>query len=577
MVGGRFVNTSLRALLTAPRLDVVHRAQLRRAVRHPAVLADDVRALLDDHGLPVPTATPGDPVLLAATDHAGSLWTLARPGDTDPRPLLDGARDAWRVAGRVAARTLPVVGDLGALAERDPPRLTALSAFPRVVVLDGASFGLAFFLAHLSWATGVPLDGDLAATAEIDANGAVRPVARLKQKFEALRRWAPGVRRVLVASAQVDEARGHAEGLDIVAVAHVGEAWPRAFQGPALEDALAARWRQDPEAARQAADAFFRFVLREPGTALRWAGVHRAAARLREVTDGDARWRADVAHSIAGRHAGEPLPLPEPPAGLQLRRMDRLALLAHRVQAQNDAVADGWEPLADEASAELARPGDECVQDLKLLGALGRLYASWGRFDAARPLLQRAVDGWLDSDDVPEASYPLCELVRVEGLAGSAATLDRVERSVRRCVTDPRTTDHARTFLLLALGRARATLGDVEAARAALAETAAPWTETYAHVRASRLRWLARVDAAGLEAAGAARIAVPSASPHLGTLAALAEAEPTVAFVLRLAQADAGDERALDHLAGSNAGQLARCRRVAGAASLRRALDLFPY
>lgn len=550
---------TLRARLDGPRNRYAD-AHLRRAVRHPAVLAPDVHAALLARGLPIPAARPGDPLLLAATPERGSLWTIARPDDPHPRDLLDAARNAWRVAGRVAARTLPVLADPAALLDREPPRLAVLSADGDAPVLDGASFGLPFFLAHLSAAAGVPVDADLAASAEVTPEGAVLPVDRLGRKLDAVRAWAPGVRRVLVAEAQIAEARAAAGGLEVIGVAHVREAIAAAF-GEAFEAAVFARWAADPEAARQAADTFFRFVLREPRAALRWAGVQRALDHLRTGADGPARWKAEVAHAVAGRHAGAPLPVPPPPDGLTLRRADRIALLAHRVQAHNDATADGWEGLAREAEDALAADGDACQHDFKLLGALGRLHAGWGRFDAARGFLRRAVAGWMDTDELPEASYPLCELVRVAGLSGDAAALDDAERLVRRCLADPRTTDHARTFLQLALGRAHATLGHAEAARAAFADGAAPWTEGYGHVRASRLRWLARVDPDG---------------PHLARLEALVAEDDEAAFALHLARADAGDAAALDALAPDDARQMGRCRRVADG-SLPRALDLFPY
>ncbi|MFN7146413.1 MAG: hypothetical protein ACK4YP_21750, partial [Myxococcota bacterium] len=360
---------TLRALLAGPRNRYVE-DHLRRAVRHPAVLAPDVRAALVVVGLPVPEARPGDPLLLAATADRGSLWTIAPPDDPCPRDLLDAARAAWRVAGRVAARTLPVLADPGALLDRAPPRLAALSAYSDAPVLDGASFGLPFFLAHLSTAAGVPVDADLVASAEVTPEGAVLPVERLALKLAAVRAWAPAVRRVMVAEAQVGEARRVADGLEVVGVAHVRDAIAPAFGGDAFEAAVFARWADDPDAARWAAETFFRFVLREPHAALRWAGVQRALAHLREHTDGHARWRAEVAHAIAGRHAGAPIPVPPAPADLRLRRVHRVALLAHRVQAHNDAVADGWEDLAREAEAhERMREQREQAHGTQIVGS----------------------------------------------------------------------------------------------------------------------------------------------------------------------------------------------------------------
>ncbi|MFZ5476831.1 MAG: hypothetical protein ACOZNI_08660 [Myxococcota bacterium] len=543
---GRFAVSDLRALLALPSPNRVERDRVAAACRHVGVLAPDVREALLARDLPVPVARPGDPLLLAATRDEGSLWRFA--ADLEPG---DDARAAWRLAGRVAARTLPVLGDPGAIAETPAPRVSRLCPGSRLLAVDGASFGLAFVLAHVSRAVGVPIAHDVAATAIVDPEGRLRPVDRLDRKLDALRRWAPGVRRVLVAWDQPGDAPELARARD------VDEAVRLAFAEEDLDAAPARRWAADPAAADEAARAFLRLVLGKPPTAVRWRAVARGADLLARVRPS---WEAHVARAIASRHAGTPMPLPPTPPDRRLRRPHRVALLAHRVQAHHDDASEGWEATLAEARAAVAPEGDEHPEDLELLGAMGRLYAGWGRWAEAETLLARAIAGWFDLDRAPEASFAICERARVAGLRGDAAALGAAAADASRCAGDPRTSDPARGFLQLALGRAYAILGDVDAARVALADAAAPWPEAYVHLRASRLRWLARLG-----------------HDVLAELGALAGARDEARFAAVLARADAGEATALAELEPDDLRLFERGRRLEPDAGLRRHLDLFPY
>jgi hypothetical protein len=548
---------TLRRILDVRRPHRVQQAHIRLAGSHVAALGEGVEEQLRRLGVPTPTPRIADPLLLAATRAEGSVWRVAREGDELSRELSEAARGAWTLSARVAARALPIVADPSALAVRPPPRLTALSLLGDVRDVDGPSVGLAFALLHLSRAAGVPIAADLAATAEITADGHLRPVDLLPQKLDAVRRWAPGIRRLLVARGQVVPAD---PGMEIVRVSDLGEAWARAFDEPSFDAGLARVWAADPRAAAEAASGFYRLVLREPGSALRWAAVRRGTAALRSIVDGDDRWRADVAHAVASRHAGEPLPLPAPPPGFRPRRPHRLQLLAHRVQAHNDAVEPDWQAVAAEALAAVAPPGEEHPEDLKVLGAVGRLYAAWGEWEEAVPLLSRVIDAWFDLEEPPEASYPLCELVRISGLYGDHTLLRDVAQRAARCGAHPRTSDHARTFLQLALGRAYAVRGEAGLAIAALAEEAASWAEAYGSVKSSRLRWLARVTGEPLD-----------------RLARCAADDPSGGLSYRLALADRGDESGLAALSEEDQRMFDRCRGIAPNAPRRRHLDLFPY
>ncbi|MES2641329.1 MAG: S16 family serine protease [Myxococcota bacterium] len=532
----------------------MRRAHLELVCSHVGALGVGVQAELARLRVAIPLARVGDPLILAATGTEGSLWRLARPGDERSVELSEHARSAWSLAGRVAARALPVVADPSALAPLPPPRLTALRPLSDVRDVDGPSVGLAFALLHLSRAAGVPIAEDLAATAEITPDGRLHPVGLLPEKLDALRRWAPGVQRVLVAERQVVPAH---PGVTIVPVADLAEAWAVAFVEPGFDAGLVAAWKADPRGAAEAASGFYRLVLREPFSPLRWGAVKRATAELETcVQQGEDLWRTKVANAIASRHDGEPLLLPELPVGFRPRRPHRLQLSAHRVQAHNDAVEPGWRQVAEEALADVALPGEEHPGDLKVLGAVGRLYAAWGEWDAAAPLLTRAIDAWFDLEEPAEASYPICELVRIGGLSGDATRLGHAVRQAARCADHPRTSEHARTFLQLAIGRAYAVRGDSALALEALAAGAALWDETYVHVKASRLRLLARVTGGPLEA-----------------LKALSLVDGDGLFSYQLALADRGDESGLVEMSAQDRRVLDRCARI----SADRKLDLFPY
>jgi hypothetical protein len=414
---------------------------------------------------------------------------------------------------------------------------------------------LAFALLHLSRAVGVPIATDLAATAALNADGRLVPVERLPEKLAALQGWAPGIRRVLVARGQ-ENVEG--QGLEIVYASDVLEAWEVAFEPEAFDAALGLRWSADPHEAAHAADAFFRFVLREPASAIRWRAVRRATAILRDRVDPVHRWRADVAHAIAARHHGQALHLPADP-GPKQRRPLRLQLLAHRLQACTDQ-AERPAALLDEALRTVAPPLEEHPEDLELLGAIGRVFGAWGRWAEASSELLRAVHGWLELDRAPDATRPICELLRTTSLSGDLHALLGAERLAEVCLADPRVPDHGRTFVHHALGRAWIIAGDPERGARALAHDAAPWVEAYSHTQASRLRWLGRVG-----------------EPVEGLLQKHADTyEDDRAFLL-LFRADHGDVSALEALSPDDRRLFDLGLKAEPGASVARLLELFPY
>ncbi len=560
MVGaGVGMHDSLHALLSRIRPpDPIQRARRDRALRHPAAVDPSVAATLAGLGLPPPPARPADPLLLAANDTGGSTWVLAPEGDAEAARLHEDSARAWELAGRLAAHALPLAPVPDALLVRDVPKLAPQSPPPPVAtVLKGESFGLSFFLAHVSRGLGVPIPADLVASAALNRQGALVPVDRLDAKLAAVRAWAPGVRRVLVAAEQVAEAeRAAGPGLVVIGCHDVDEAWASVFAETQLEGAVRAAW-SDAAVAARAARTFFRLAIEHPAHNLNWAAVGRTADVLAELTTDAERWRADVAAAIAWRHAGRPRDLPgAPPTGIP--HPDRVALHAHRVQAANDGVAENWREVADNAERELPAAGHEHEGDLKLLGALGRLYASWGQLERARAHLARTSEAWIALDKPDDASYPLTERVRVLGLLGDAAALAKVE------VPPTLWEGRGGAYLRLARGRAWVLCGDRARAAADLADGAADWDDAPVHVRASRLRWLHRLD---------------PGRGHLAALAVLAARDRGGAhFAWCLARIDGGDGAAAAKLDGDDARQFTRCEAIVRErGGVATAADWFPY
>lgn len=552
----------LDELLNRPCLDAWEQQWLERLASHPGLIPPDRRQALKRHGLSLARPAPGQPLLLAATPKGGSLWVFSSTGRAG---FDEQARAAWTLAARLAARVLPALADPAALEPGGPPKAARVNdGSATLASLNGSSFGLSFFLAHVSRACGVPIPVDLAASAEIRPDGSVGPVDGLPQKIRVLQAWAPGVRRLMVAAEQESEAARIAPEFEILAVCDVHGAWQECFAGVDFDRALAERWKADPNAAALAAKSFLRFTLREPASAIRWKAVGRACRCLVDHPHPKTRWMAQVARAIAERHTGTPRALPPRPDGLRLRRPLRLSLLAQRVQWHNDSASDQWQQVLDEAWREVAREGEEHIEDLKLLGAMGRLLSAWGRYDEAQSVLQRAAEGMIELDEVAEASYSICELFRVGGLQQDRSAVEEAERLARTCIDDPRTTERSRCFLAFARGRARALLGDAEGCRAALADDAATWTEADTHLQATRLRWLARLEV--------------YRTPYLAKLEQMAAAHPDEAgFAWVLARADGGELDALAELSEDDRRLLERCKRSEPGCSTERLLDLFPY
>jgi hypothetical protein len=263
-----------------------------------------------------------------------------------------------------------------------------------------------------------------------------------------------------------------------------------AFGG--VEERLAARWIAEPARARSAAKALLSLARDGCHRLLDWSAVARAAHGLAaHLPDGEHRFMAELAAHIADRHGDAPSPLALRRDWLANQpRPFRLKLWAHLVQSAADGV-DAWRALLGAAEEEVAPPSHQHAEDLELAGALGRAHAAWYAHEAATRWLEHAIEGWIALERPHDASYAVAELLRVAGAEGDAALVERVERYAALVLEEPRTSEVARAFVCLAMGRARALIGDPRGALEALDDRAARWSAARVHAGAARWRWRA--------------------------------------------------------------------------------------
>ena len=429
------------------------------------------------------------------TADSAALWRLESgvPEGVDQVGFHGRARRSLDVESALARLEVPLLVDARSLQEVGWRAVSVLKPGGGPVHrLDGASFGLAMVLAASSRLIGLPLPTTLVATAAVSESGRIEEVDGLAAKLALLGHEAlVGPIQCLVAASQVERAQELApDGVEVVGIARLDEAIELAFTTD-LEAHLRQRWA--PEGSRgAAATTFFRLAVDGSNRLLGWRSLARAAELLAELGEDDPwAWKVDVAARIARRHANEAQPIALDAEWLAtLPRPRRIQLIAHQVQAAADATSPDWEEQLAGAWAALPEEGDEHAEELQLLGAIGRAEAAWGRYPTAESALRRAVRGWMALDAEPQASYALCELLRVVGITGQGIDPE-LQAAIARFRRDPRPDPMSRAFVTMALGRAHAQLGAHDAAVAELTGDTR-WDHSPAHVQATRHRWLAQ-------------------------------------------------------------------------------------
>jgi len=541
---------TLAALLKAPSLTWEQRAHVARALAAPSCWPHDpaLAAAALAHGFsppPPPAVGVGTLVAVAPLHRRATLFALRRTPDPHPLALPQGPvmRDALRRAEALAPATLPVVvpgAGLGTDATWEVLRVFAAGGGESLAV-EGASFGLAMLLTVASVHLDEAVPADVLALATLDSAGRAGLVQHLDEKLALVRGAALGVRRVLVAAAQRDEALRHAGPLEVVAVDDAVEALAVTFAG--VTERLQGRWRS-PDEAREAAEWMLKLALVPPrDRTVRWRAVADAARTLADALrqDPDAQERATFAHTIAARHAGDTGPLPWPSARLLagLSPSRRYRAMAQGVQAAADAGHPEARARIAEAERLLADDETPGRDTLEVRGAIGRALATLRAYEAARDTLARAVEGWWQLDDEAQASFALSELLRVCGVLGDTAGLARARRRLGDFARAHPHETLALTYLRLAEGRALVLAGQPAEALAVFVHLEG--RVLHPHVRASWLRGKANahaalghaVEARALREASAAVEEVPGAAALVALDAALDDPSPDDAALVR--------------------------------------------
>jgi Lon protease (S16) C-terminal proteolytic domain len=447
--------------------------------------SDPDGVVVREWSIPTPEAPPPG-VTIGVTVGGAALYQLA-PG-LDEIALAPDAAAQERRAARLASREVGV--DDPRWIEH-PSRVGAKlidCLGYRFTPIEGPSMGLPMFLAHVSRLIGEPIPVDLASTGALDADGAVLPVDGVPEKVEFLENVAVAVRRVLVPRGVSVPERAQ---VAVIPVGHVREALQHVF--PNLEDRLRARWEAHPAEAALAARRLYRVAA--VGALHGWEGVMKRAGWLREVLPpGALAWRhADMAYDIAHRHTqvdGRWSEWPDALVRSEEMRPFRLRLVAHLVQGAADHSDAAAIDFVARARRYVLPLGERSPEDAILLGAIGRALASVGQLDAAAAALDEAITTWEGLEDESQASYALCERLRIAGVQQDAIAVRRLGAVAAAVRAHPATEALTDGFVCLALARAQLRLGLAEDARSLLDEDLG-WEELPPHLRSARGRFVA--------------------------------------------------------------------------------------
>jgi hypothetical protein len=507
--------------------------------------AGDLRQRWDALRAQRPTNPAPPQVLLLSYKESfgGSIWLLeANAAARTNAELGAQARRTFERVSLLVSRELPALVDAS--------RSQVSWAIRRVhtageTVLEGESFGLSLSVAAAAYHLQLPSPSHLAAIGCVASDGTVLPVDGLRAKLSILHDWALGVTTVLTSAAQSEEAgaltREIGASWRIVGVRSVGDAISCAF--PNWWTDLQSRWADDVPLLKQVAHDLHRLARDGSNQLLGWRALADVAEAVasRFPSDDPARKEAQFAALVARRHEGERALLPVDGEWLaSMRRPLRLRCLAHVVQSHGDCADELDQGVIGEAIQALPKqPLDDSPDDLRLLGAVGRTLAAFFRYSEAEGMLTRAVRGWFELDRAPEASHSLCELLRVTSATQQHDPFrDTVSRYAQRVLGDPRAPEVSRGFVRYWSGRGFIVLGDDARGYEYLVDQEFDWNLLPDHLRACRLRWVARVA----RRLGWAEIALK----YHGLLEALADQNPATKFALALAELDRALLKSID-------------------------------
>ncbi|MES2639715.1 MAG: hypothetical protein V4850_09535 [Myxococcota bacterium] len=324
--------------------------------------------------------------------------------DGRPAPLLDLTAEVEARLDAAVGISVPWVADVRSVDAPLPltavPRGSPPGTFAPHAIRD-RSYELSVALWRASRWMGLPVPTDLWASACVGDDGALGPVLGLPKKAAAV---PPGATLVVWAG-QAGEARR--AGITVIAVTTLAGAIDALWPTPVF-----------PPLAADVADAAWTYTLRRRGRRP-WRAIAAGIERLAAAHPKD---ELTVAARVARRHGGEAVPL-EDCADLMARLplAVRLECGAHLLQGLADGGTEGWEPVAEGWAGLVAPATDLFPPHLFVMGALGRLYASWRRYDRAVAWLDRAIAGWFALHEPGEAAHALCERLRVEAILCASA------------------------------------------------------------------------------------------------------------------------------------------------------------
>ena len=501
-------------------------------------LRSDLARRLTDSGLPeyaglskeletdyVPQLHPGVALLLTANVTAATLWSLDfRPGQLShpgsATPLDRIAMATLETACRALPRSSPVMleslWDVQKRWHAARQIVTLHHGGKHVVpqlVLSDQSFGLSFALGLASWMLDCALPSDLAASATINEFGQTGEVEKIKHKIAVLTRFAPQVRRLLIADndEHVKEARSEAanSGLRIIPVNSVKRALAEVFADGNLPGALPDQMdlptlfvRQgdhDEQKRRRIVDSVFTLALGLRRSLVDWTPVRQTAdlalERWEEQLSPADRDRLKVASAVADRHMENKGRLDGVSEALlsELLLEHQLEYVSHVVQQSADT---GYPPPeeAEQVALRFLEPGTPLSGGhLKLKGALGRLYGVIGRADEGLSLQIEAARQWFkDPRNWEQLSFPLDAAFRLAGALENRVVFDEADLIMRRALEAGKLGEHGRHYAALGHAKACVAFGDQKTALNTL-NTLFTNMELEPDLRLPPARWLVQI------------------------------------------------------------------------------------
>jgi len=387
--------------------------------------------------------------------------------------LVGTARQVLSTAAAALPRSLPFLWRSVRDVSREAEAVVLLNSgflndqVPSAVdLIDGESLGLSLVMSLASRVLSLPLPANVAASGKIDGAGNLFPVSGLDLKVRCLRRCAPSIDTLIVHVGNESEARTASEGtLTIIGVLNVADAltaaWNRPREAGELRDVLEQHLcglGKDEATQTELADALFRLALEDRGASISWAPIARTAelAISNWSPKPQMLQRLEFARNVALRHDLNlgTLELPSDDFLSQMPFPHRAKYCAHVVQQAADSGTPNWQAAEVFALKMLDgnRGLDASPGHLRLLGALGRLYAFRGRFEEAIALQNEAALEWMVQGEYQEVSYPVSELYRLSGATENRDLFEQTEDLARRAGLAGPYTELGQASALAALG-----------------------------------------------------------------------------------------------------------------------------